>query len=73
VRRALIFGLAMSLAGLGMTPLSACALLTAKLAECAAPPTQSQCDKMNMDDPDVQIVKAADTSCCFLSGAPIPQ
>jgi hypothetical protein len=54
-------------------PLSACALLSSKSAECATPQTQSQCDKMSMYESGAQVVKAADTSCCFLSGAPIPQ
>jgi hypothetical protein len=28
---------------------------------------------MNMNGDATQVVKAPDTSCCFLSGAPIPQ
>jgi fermentation-respiration switch protein FrsA (DUF1100 family) len=54
-------------------PLSACALLFSKLAECATPKTQSQCDKMNMDESGTQLVAASVTSCCFISRAPIPQ
>jgi hypothetical protein len=73
VRRALIFGLALSLVGLGTGPLSACALLTSQLAECATPQTQPQCDQMNMDESGTQVVAAPDTSCCLVSKAPIPQ
>jgi hypothetical protein len=65
--------LAVSLVGLGPVPFSACALLTSKLAECATPKTQSQCDKMNMDESAIQLVVASDTSCCIVSSAPIPQ
>jgi hypothetical protein len=57
----------------GAVPLSACALLTSKLAECATPKTQSQCDKMNMDEGGIQLVAASDTFCCIVSRAPIPQ
>jgi hypothetical protein len=73
VRRSLIFALALSLIGLGPVPLSACALLSSKLAECATPRTQSHCDQMNMDESGTQLVAASDTSCCFISKAPIPQ
>jgi hypothetical protein len=73
VRRSLIFALAFSLIGLGPVPLSACAVLTSKLAECATPKTQSQCDQMNMGESGTQLVAASDTSCCFVSKAPIPQ
>ena len=73
VRRSLIFALALSLVGLGPVPLSACALLSSKLTECATPKTQSQCDQMNMDESGTQLVAASDTSCCFISKSPIPQ
>ncbi len=73
VRRSLIFGLALSLVGLGTGSLSACALLTSQLAECATPQTRSQCDQMNMDESGTQLVAAPGTSCCFVSKAPIPQ
>jgi len=71
VRRILIFGLALSLVGLGPVPLSACALLSSKLAECATPQTQSQCDKMNMHESGTHFVAAPDGSCCFAK-APLP-
>jgi hypothetical protein len=73
MRRPLIFALIFSLVWLGAMPLSECALLTSKLAECATPQTQSQCDNMNMDESHAPILKASDRSCCILSGAPIPQ
>jgi hypothetical protein len=73
MRRILIFGLALSLIGLGPVPLSACALLTSQLAECAAPKTQSRCGQMNMDESSAQVVAASDTSCCLISKAPISQ
>jgi hypothetical protein len=73
VRRALIFALALSLVGLGAGPLSACALFSLKPAECATPKTQSRCDRMKMDETGTQLVTASDTSCCFVSKAPIPE
>jgi hypothetical protein len=73
VRRLLVFALALTLIGLGPVPLSACALLTSKLAECAAPKTQSRCDQMNMDENGTHLVAAPDASCCMGSQAPIPQ
>jgi hypothetical protein len=73
VRRILILGLAWSLAGLGPVPLSACALFSSKLAECATPGIQSQCDQMNMDESGTQLVAAPNTSCCFISKTPIQQ
>lgn len=73
MRRILIFGLALSVVGLGPMPLSACALFSSKLAECATPKAQSQCDQMNMDESGTQLVAASDTSCCVVSKAPIPQ
>lgn len=73
VRRSLIFALALSLLGLGPVPLSACALLSSKLAECATPKTQSQCDRMNMGENGTQLGALPDTSCCAVSKAPIPQ
>src|SRR5258708_33231441 len=73
VRRALIFGLALTLLGLGMRPLSVCALFSSQLDECETPKTQSRCDQMNMDESGTQLVAASDKSCCSISQAPIPQ
>lgn len=71
MRRLLIFGLAVSLFGVGAGPLSACALLASKLTECATPETQPRCDHMNMDDSRPQVVAAPDKSCCSASQAPV--
>ena len=73
VRRTLIFALALSLVGLGIGPLSACALFSSQPAECATPNTQSQCAKMNMGESGTQLIPAPDTSCCSISQAPISQ
>ncbi len=73
MRRILSFVIVLGLAGLGPVPLSACALLNSKLAECATPKTQSQCDQMNMDETGTQLVPASNASCCRISKAPIPQ
>ena len=73
MRPAVIFTLVLSLVELGMGPLSSCALFSSKLAECATPETQLQCAQMNMDESDLQLVPASDTSCCSISQAPIPQ
>ena len=56
-----------------MGPLSACALFSLQLAECATAKTQSQCNQMNMDESGTQLVSAPGTSCCSISQAPIPQ
>lgn len=72
MRRLLIFALALSLPGLGPLPLSACAVFTSKVVECATPQTQSQCDEMNMDDGNAKVAAAPDGSCCSVSNAPAP-
>ena len=73
VRRSLILALALSVVGLGPVPLSACALHTSKLAECATPKTQSRCDRMNMVQTGPQLVRASESSCCSVSKPPIPE
>ena len=73
VRRSLILALALSLVGPGPVPLSACALLSSKMAECATPESQSRCNHMNMDESGTRLVAASDASCCLISKAPIPQ
>ena len=72
VRRLFIFVLALSLAGMGSVPLSACAIVSSKMAECATPQTQSQCDQMGMDDGAATFAAPPSSSCCFLSAAPLP-
>jgi len=73
MRRLLILGLALSVAGLGPVPLSACALLTSQMAECKTPETQPTCDKMNMREDGPELVAASNGSCCFVSRAPVQQ
>lgn len=73
MKRLLIFALALSLAGLGSVPLSACALFNSPLTECATAQTQSQCDHMNMEKNGVRLSAAPSASCCDLSKAPAPQ
>jgi len=73
MRRALIFGLALSLVGLVPVPVSACALFSARPAECATPQTESQCDQMNADASGPQLAAAPSTSCCVVSRAPLPE
>jgi hypothetical protein len=72
MRRALVFALALGLVGLWPVPLSACALLSSKPAECATPQARAQCDHMNMDESGTRLVAVSDTSCCVVSKAPIP-
>jgi hypothetical protein len=72
VRRVLILGLALGLLGLGPVPLSACSLMSSKLAECASPKTQSMCDQMNMDESGTHLAAASNHSCCFVQ-APLPE
>jgi len=71
VRRMVIAALALSLIGLGPVPLSTCALLSSKLAECSTPQTQSPCDKMNTEEGGTHFVALPDSSCCF-ARAPLP-
>lgn len=73
VKRAVILGVVLSLAGLGPVPLSACALLSSRLAECATPATMSHCSHMGMHaDSGTTASAAPDRSCCKLSNAPAP-
>ncbi len=73
MRRILIIAIVFSLAGLGPVPLSACALLSSRLAECTTPKTQSRCNEMNMDASGTRLIAAPDKSCCFVSNAPLPE
>ncbi len=73
MRRLLIFALALTLAGLGPVPLSACALFHSPFTECATPQTQSQCDHMNMEESGIRLSAASAASCCDLSKAPVSQ
>lgn len=71
--RLLAIVLGFSLLVLGPVPLSACALFSSKLAECATPETQSRCDQMDMGEGGSSIAAAPDTSCCYTSNAPLSE
>ncbi len=71
VRRVFILALALSLVGIGPAPLSACALLSSAMAECAAPGAQSQCDQMDLHEGQGRLAAPPDLSCC-LAQAPVP-
>lgn len=71
LRRMLVLGLVLSFAGAGPSPLSACALLSSSLTECADPGAASLCDNMNMGESQARVAAAQDLSCCFVQ-APLP-
>lgn len=71
--RLLIFGLALSVFLAGLMPLSACALLSSKMAECAEPKAQSPCDQMYPQSSGAQSLKNSTKSCCINSQAPLPE
>jgi len=73
MRRALILGLALSVIAAGLMPLSACALLSAKMAECADPTPQSPCDQMSPHNSPAQSIESSGKSCCVSSRAPLPE
>lgn len=73
MRRALIFGLALTLAGLGPLPVSTCAWLSSGWVECKTPKTPSPCESMNMDECAAQSVAALNSSCCVASNAHSPE
>jgi hypothetical protein len=73
MRRVLILGLALIVIATGLMPLSACALLSAKMAECAEGTAQSPCDQMRPHRSEAQSFKDANKSCCVISQAPLPE
>lgn len=73
MRRVLILGLALSVITAGLVPLSACALFSSKMAECAGATAQSPCDQMRPHSSEAQSFKDANKSCCVISQAPLPQ
>ena len=73
MRRALILGLAVSVIATGLMPLSACALLTSKMAECAEATAQSPCERMNTHSSATQSFQNSNRSCCIISQAPLPE
>jgi hypothetical protein len=73
MRRVLIFGLAFSVFAAGLMPLSACALLSSRTAECAEAKTPSPCDQMYPPSAGTQLSRGSDKSCCVASQAPLPE
>ena len=73
MRKMLILGLALSVFAAGLMPLSACALLTSKGAECAEAAAPSPCDQMYSRSAETQVSKSSGKSCCFTSQAPLPE
>src|SRR5690242_18858348 len=60
----------MSLVGFGPVPLSACALVSSRVAECATPATMLRCKHLDVHRGSRTAIR--DTSCCKVSNAPIP-
>src|SRR5712691_7393581 len=73
MRRVLILGLALSVFVAGLMPLSACALFSSKVAECAEATPQSPCDQMYAHSAGAQFSRGSDKSCCVTSQAPLPE
>jgi hypothetical protein len=73
MRRGVIFGLAFSVFAAGLMPLSTCALLSSKMAECAEATIASPCDQMYTPSAGTQLSRGSDKSCCVASQAPLPE
>jgi len=73
MKRLLAITVAVALFGLGPVPLSLCAQLSSKAAECASPATESPCDRMEMAGDAVKMRSTPNTSCCDLSRAPVSE
>jgi hypothetical protein len=73
MRRLFILGIALSVFGAGLVPLSACALLSSTAAECAQAMAQSPCHQMHAHNGGAQFSGASDKSCCAISQAPLPE
>ena len=71
--RALSLLLVLGLVTLGPTPLSACAIFTDLPGDCAPPYQQSDCERMGMVQPPVELKAPSDLSCCQLNQAPPPE
>ena len=69
MRRVLIIGVALSLLVAGLPPLSACALLSSRAAECARATAESHCDKMDHSG-GTKLSSNSAASCCVVSQAP---
>src|SRR5690242_10126582 len=73
MRRVLIFGLAFNVFATGLMPLSACALLSSKMAECTEATNPSPCDQMYAPSAGTQLSRGSDKSCCVVSQPPLPE
>jgi hypothetical protein len=73
MRGVIILGLVLSVIAAGLGPLSACALLSSKMAECADTKVQSPCDQMHHKSAGTQFTQSSDSSCCVTSQAPLPE
>ena len=75
MRRALSFIVALGLAGLGLLPVSACAIAHSQLGDCGTPQTKKDCEQMGMHHPAKPGVKglAGSKECCVVSEAPAPE
>jgi hypothetical protein len=73
MRKMLILGLSLSVFAAGLVPLSPCAMLSSKMAECAEATTQSLCNQMHPQSVGTQTFKGSDKSCCVTSQAPLPE
>jgi hypothetical protein len=73
MRRVVILGLALSVFAAGLMPLSACALISSKMAECAEGKPQSPCDQMHPQGSGTQYFKDSGKSCCVVSQAPLSE
>ncbi len=57
----------------GLVPLSACALLSSRPAECVQAMSQSPCNHMQPPDERARLSGGSDRSCCTTSQAPLPE
>jgi hypothetical protein len=73
MRRLFILGLALSVFTAGLVPLSACAMLSSSVAECAQAMNQSSCDHKQSHKGGAQLSGGSDNSCCAISQAPLPE
>jgi hypothetical protein len=60
----LIFVMALALTGLGPVPLSACALFSGRMAECATPASAPTCDHAGMKTSGSRLAVPLHGSCC---------
>ena len=75
MQRALSFIVALGLAGLGLLPVSVCAIAHSQLGDCGTPQTKTDCERMGMYHADRPGVKglAGSKECCVVSEAPAPE